>query len=245
METTCNRCHQAIPSDGLYCPNCGLPQLVYSGDESAAPAQINAWADALDGGAVEWKPALRAILLLAVPAGLLFGGISVLWLPGLIWVAAAAAWAVTLYVRRQRAAKRPFWLTTGAGARMGLVTGLIAGWTAFAATGAWLYVERFLFNQGREMDNAWQAQVVNGTEIVRNSGLWQSLVAAGQNTQAAEASLKAQAAWELSSEGRVGMALGSLIVTVFMLVVFAVAGGALGAKLVGKQGTGRTEQGGV
>ena len=245
METTCNRCHQAIPSDGLYCPNCGLPQLVYSGDESAAPTQASAWADALDGGAVEWKPALRAVLLLAVPAGLLFGGPSSLGLLGPIWIAAAATWAVTLYIRGQRAARRPFWLTTGAGARIGLVTGLIAGWIAFAATGAASYTQRYLFHQGKEMDDAWQAQVVAGNKLLQSSGLWQSLVAASQNPQAAEAMLKNQIAWQLSPEGKTVETVSQLVMGEFMLVIFAVAGGALGAKLVGKQGAGSREQGGV
>ena len=227
METTCNRCHQTIPADGLYCPSCGLPQLVYSGEEGVAPAQGNQWADALrEVGAVEWKPALRLVLLLAVPAGLLFGGTSFLGLLGLIWIAAVAAWAVTLYVRRQRAAQRPFWLTTGAGARIGLVTGLITGWVAFAATGASLYAERFVFHQGKDFDNNWQAQVARFSEQLQSAG------ASSQDPQTAAALSKAMTTWLLSPEGKAGSALAGLILVEFVLVAFAVAGGAVGARLL-------------
>ncbi|HEX8811412.1 MAG TPA: zinc ribbon domain-containing protein [Terracidiphilus sp.] len=240
MEITCNRCHQAVPSDGLYCPNCGLPQLVYSGDESATPNQANAWTDALlDGGAVEWKPALRAVLLLAVPAGLIFGGTYFLGLIGVVWIAAVAAWAVTLYVRGQRAARRPFWLTTGAGARIGLVTGLIAGWLAFAAMGATLYLKRFAFHQGGVYDNFWQANVAQTSQQL------QQISAASQDPQATGALFKLYTAWMATPEGRAGLTLFGIVVAEFMIIVFAVAGGALGAKLVGKQGAGNREQGGV
>ena len=233
MEITCNRCHQPIPADGLYCSACGLPQLTYSGEEALAPAQSNQWEEALEQvSAVEWRPALRFALLLAVPAGLLFGGTFFLGLLGLIWIAAAAAWAVTLYVRGQRTSRRGFWLTTGAGARIGLVTGLIAGWTAFAATGASLYAERYLFHQGKEMDDAYQTQVVATTTWLESSGLWQSLVAASQDPQTAQTILKAQMARQLSPEGRAGAVLSQTVTAEFMLLVFAVAGGAIGARLL-------------
>jgi len=227
METTCNRCHQTIPAEGLYCPSCGLPQLVYSGEEGLAPAPGNQWTEALhEVGAVEWKPALRSVLLLAVPAGLIFGGTSFLGLLGLIWVAAVAAWAVTLYVRRQRAAQRPFWLTAGAGARIGLVTGLISGWIAFAATGASLYAQRFVFHQGKEIDDAWQAQVA------RLSDQLQSASVSSQDPQSAAALSKSMTAWLLSPEGKAGLVLGGLVVVEFILIAFAVAGGAVGARML-------------
>ena len=226
METTCSRCHQTIPTDGLYCPSCGLPQLMYGGEEGVAPAQANQSADAPHKvGAVEWKPALRLVLLLAVPAGLIFGKTSFLGLLGLIWIAAVAAWAVTLYVRRQRAAQRPFWLTTGAGARIGLVTGLIAGWIAFAAFAASLYVERHVFHQGKDYDTVVQEQT---SKILDQA----QTLSANPDTQAAAAFLKSAANWLLTPEGRAGSFLASLLFAEFLLLVFAIAGGAMGARLL-------------
>jgi hypothetical protein len=230
MEIHCSRCHQAIPQDSLYCPFCGLPQLVYSGEESIAPSQPNQWDAVLhEAGAVEWKPALRAALLLAVPIGLIFGGTSFLGLLGLVWIAAAAAWTVSLYVRGLRAAKRPVLLTTGAGARIGLVTGLIAGWISFASSGAMFYVTRFLFHQGKEYDDIWQDQVARFTEQM------QAASATGQASQDVVAMFRGMASWMLTPEGRAGSAVGGLLIAEFVLVIFAVAGGALGAKLMTRQ----------
>ena len=86
---------------------------------------------------VDWKPAMRSALLLAVPAGLLSSGLSPVGFFGLFWMAAASAWAVALYVRGQA----PAWVTIGAGARIGLVTGLLAAWLAFTVSGSVLFVE--------------------------------------------------------------------------------------------------------
>jgi hypothetical protein len=200
---------------------------VYAGEEGVVPAQANQWDAVLhEVGAVEWKPALRAALLLAVPVGLIFGGTSFLGLLGLVWIAAAAAWAVSLYVRRQRTARHPVFLTTGAGARIGLVTGLITGWIAFASSGAMFYAKRFLFHQGKDFDDFWQ------TFVTQVSQQWQQASAASQDPQATGAVFKALTAWLLSAEGRAGSALGGLIMIEFILVAFAVAGGALGAKLM-------------
>src|SRR5215472_3267752 len=144
METTCNRCHQPVDADSCYCPACGLPQLVYTSDATTPQGQQEKQVESfVDAGTVVWRPALRAAVLLAIPAGLLSSGISPAGVLGLLWMMAAAAWAVTIYVRGQRTA----WITAGAGARIGLVTGLIAGALAFSITGIALFVERFVLHR--------------------------------------------------------------------------------------------------
>src|SRR4051812_26555835 len=104
MEITCHRCHQAVPEGSCFCPTCGLPQLVYATEEGAPVVSAERWTEAMrDAGQVDWNAALRVAMLLAVPAGLLscvFWRVGIL---GLFWMAAAAAWAVSLYVRRQKA----------------------------------------------------------------------------------------------------------------------------------------------
>src|SRR3974390_278196 len=141
MEITCHRCHQSIPDQSCFCPTCGLPQLVYEREENVAPGQADRWSEAIrDAGSVDWRQALRGTLLLGVPAGILSSvGTPVSFLC-LFWMAAAAAWAVTMYVRRQK----PAWITIGAGARIGLVTGLLGSWTAFAVSGVWLFAMRYV-----------------------------------------------------------------------------------------------------
>ena len=72
---TCTRCHQTIQAENCYCPACGLPQLVYTADGVPGQVQPERWNEAVrDASTVEWKPALRAALMLAVPAGLLSSG---------------------------------------------------------------------------------------------------------------------------------------------------------------------------
>ena len=155
MEITCNRCHQAVPADSCYCPACGLPQLVYSAEgEGAVPPASERWPEPVrDASSIDWKPGMRAALALAVPAGLLSSGISPLSALGIFWMAGGAAAAVTLYLRSQR----PAWITLGAGARIGLVTGLIGAWIAFGVSGIWLFVQRVILHQSGQIDSVYKA----------------------------------------------------------------------------------------
>ncbi|UWZ86159.1 zinc ribbon domain-containing protein [Occallatibacter riparius] len=217
MEITCNRCHQPIPDRSTFCPTCGLPQLVYSSEEGEKPAQADRWTDAVrDASQVEWKPALRAALIVAVPAGILSCGFTPLGLLGLFWIAAAAAWAVSIYVRRQRSP----WITMGAGARIGLVTGLMAGWLAFCATGIAFYSMRFFMHQGGTFDEAWTSKV--------NESFSRQFQSADPQAVTIVRSLF------LSPEGRAGMVLIWLLLLEVGLLVFAAAGGALGARMMAR-----------
>lgn len=219
MEATCHRCHQPVPAESCFCPSCGLPQLVYQHEEAAGAAHLERWTEAArDASSVEWRPALRAAILLAVPAGLLSCGLSPVGVLGLFWVAAAAAWAVSIYVRRQQ----PAWITMGAGARIGLVTGLVAGWTAFLATGAALFAMRYFMHQGAAFDQMWQGMVNQSVD---------------QQVQAMAADAQALAAFKglmLSPEGRCGILLCGMIFLELALLAFAAAGGAVGARMMAR-----------
>jgi hypothetical protein len=221
MEITCIRCHQSVPEQSCFCPNCGLPQLVYSNEdtEGGGPAQADRWTDAVrDASHVEWKPALRAAMILAIPAGLLSCGFWPVGLLGLFWMAAAGAWAVSIYVRREK----PVWISMGAGARIGLVTGLLAGWLAFGATSALFYSMRFLMHQGKTFDDIWTATV--------NQSFNQQLQAMSANAQALTSARNLM----LSPEGRAGIILTFMVVVEVALLVFAAAGGALGARMMAR-----------
>ena len=219
METTCNRCHQAVPAESCFCPTCGLPQLVYEAEENSGSTEGERWNEAVrDASAVEWKPALRAALILAVPAGLLSCGMSPVGLLGLFWMGGAAAWAVSLYVRRQHAP----WITAGAGARIGLVTGLLAGWLAFCATGVTLFWMRFFLHQGQSLDEMWQSMV---SQSMRQQA--QTMSADVQMAAAVKALL-------LSPEGRAGSMLVGMGCLELALLGFAAAGGAIGARLLAR-----------
>src|ERR1035441_528758 len=219
MEITCTRCHQTVQADNCYCPACGLPQLVYSAEGFPGQAPPEQGNEAVrDASTIDWKPALRAVLMLAVPAGLLCSLFSPVGIFGLLWMSVAAAWAVVLYVRSQR----PAWITVGAGARIGLVTGLLGGWIAAAATGVALFVMRFFLHQGKVFDDFWQTLV--------NDQLSRQWAAAGVDAQ----SILVYKAWLLSPAGRAGSMLSAILFLVAALVFFAVGGGALGARLLAR-----------
>lgn len=221
MEVVCTRCHQSVPADSCFCSACGLPQLVYLTDEGAVSAPAERWTEAMrDASAVDWKPALRAAALFAVPAGVLCCDFSPVSRISLIWMASAAAWAVALYVRRQRAA----WITTGAGARIGLVTGLMAGWLAFAVTAFALFAERVLLHRGPQMDADWYAQI----------DVLESLTQKMMGQLADPAQIQAQKNLWLSPEGHVGMITFGAVITALMLMLFSMLGGALGARFMAR-----------
>lgn len=227
MEITCNRCHQPVQADNCFCPACGLPQLVYTPDSSdgQVPAERRNEA-ARDASMVDWKPAMRAALVLAVPAGLLSSGLSPLGLLGLVWMAAAAAWAVVLYVRSQS----PAWITAGAGARIGLVTGLLAAWLAFTVSGGALFVERYTLHHASQIDSEWKSRVEMSQQMTQE---WASGL---EPSDASEAqTLRAQVqAWMMSPWGHAGVEVFSLAFNAVFLVFFAAGGGALGARLLAR-----------
>src|SRR5580692_13215084 len=108
MEITCTRCHQTILADNCYCPACGLPQLVFSAEGGTGSSVAEKLHEPVrDASTVDWKTALRAVLMLAVPAGILSSEATPFGLLGMFWMAGAAALAVFVYLRRQR----PGWIT--------------------------------------------------------------------------------------------------------------------------------------
>jgi hypothetical protein len=219
MEITCTRCHQTVEAETCFCPSCGLPQLVYSVEGSGEQGQTDRGEPIVrDAGSVNWKRAMRAALTLAVPAGILCSMLSPLSVFGLVLMAGSAIWVVALYLRSER----PAWITIGAGARIGLLTGILGGWTAAAVTGATLFAIRYLFHQGKAIDNWWQNTV--------NQQLSQQWSSMGVDAHTIEITK----AWMLSPEGRAGWAVGMAGVLAAMLLLFAVAGGALGARVLGR-----------
>jgi hypothetical protein len=218
MELTCSRCHQTVQPGDCYCPFCGLPQLVYTADAAAGAGQPERWSEAVrDAGAIDWKPAMRSALALAVPAGVLcaeltrFGPIGALLMP------LAAAWVVALYMRSQQ----PAWITIGAGARIGLVTGILGGWAAALTTGLTLYAQRFWLHQGKTFDDLWQNQVNEVSQQLSSMGFDAQAIAANRVLM-------------LSPEGRAGSMLFDTGLLVVIVLAFAVGGGALSARLLGR-----------
>lgn len=218
MELTCSRCHQTVQPEDCFCPYCGLPQLVYNADGSAAPGQPEHPVEMVrDASAIEWKPALRSALALGIPSGILCAELTRIGLIGALLMPIAAAWVVALYMR----SRRPAWITVGAGARIGLVTGILAGWAAAITTGSSLYAMRYWLHQGNAFDDAW----VTNIDLVT-----QQLASLRFEAQA----IAANKALMLSPEGRAGSMLFNTVLLGIILLGFSVAGGALGARFLGR-----------
>jgi hypothetical protein len=219
MEITCTRCHQTVQVENSYCPACGLPQLVYTPDEARDQTLPEQEGEAVrDASTVDWKKAVQVVLMLAVPAGLLCSLLSPLGVLVLPLMAAAGAWVVAVYVRSQRPAR----ITSGAGARIGLVTGVVGGWTAAATTAFTLFAVRFVFHQGGAVDDFWLNHVVQASV--------QKWTYMGVDSQ----TILTLKTWLLSPSGRAGWALGAMSLLVVGLLLFAVAGGAVGARLMAR-----------
>lgn len=218
MEITCSRCHQTLQEGDCYCPVCGLPQIVYTAESISAPGQLDRWSEAVrDAGSIDWKPALRSTLALAVPAGVLCAFFARIGILGVLFMPFAAAWVVRIYMQSQR----PAWMTIGAGARIGLVTGILGSGAAALTTGIMLYAMRFWFHQGKAFDDQWLSQINAGTKQLSSLGFDPQTIESTKSLM-------------LSPEGR---AIAVLFDTGFLAVTilaFAIGGGALGARFLGR-----------
>jgi hypothetical protein len=213
VEIVCQRCHQTVPESSCFCPSCGLPQLVYESEESNGAGTQKLEDSVRDASSVDWKPLLRIAAALAVPAGMFS---NFLGLFGAIFMALVSAFVVFLYMRN----RHPAWLTIGAGARIGLVTGVLGSWAAVATAGISLFVMRFGLGQGKTFDDLWAT--LAGQQVPAQ------LAAAGWDAQM----IAAQRAQMVSPDGQAGWTIGILVFLSAMLLLFAVAGGAVGARLV-------------
>ncbi|HVN93524.1 MAG TPA: hypothetical protein VMT38_07505 [Terracidiphilus sp.] len=218
MELTCSRCHQTVEPEDCFCPYCGLPQLVYNANGSAAPGQPERTGEPVrDAGTVDWKQAMRYGLMLAVPAGALCSMYSPAGILGLPLMAAAGAWAVALYMR----GRRPAWITIGAGARIGLVIGILGSWAAAFTTAVSLYAMRFWMHQGPALDDAWASEINLSTQMLTSWGVDAQQIAMNR-------------AIMTTPEGHAGALLLDTSVLALILLGFSVAGGALGARFLGR-----------
>jgi len=171
-------------------------------------------------GDISWHPALKAAVLLGIPAGVLSSGVSSL---SLFWGVAAAAWAVSLYAKRASGG----WLSMGMGARIGLVTGLFASWLMVSIDGIGIWMARFVWHQGGQIDSTFSTKIEDSLKF--NQQLWAGMgFASAQITQTTQFTRS----WMLSPEGRAGIALAAFLETALFLVLFATIGGVVGARFL-------------
>jgi hypothetical protein len=191
-----------------------LPQLVYDAVEAHGELEGDSWREPLQNAdEVDWKHALRIAALLAVPFGVVANLLSFL---GAFLMVLTAVLVVVLYMRN----RQPAWITVGAGARIGLVVGVISSWTALATAGISLFAMRFWLHQGQVFDDFWTA--LAGQQVPAR------LAESGWDAQM----ITLQKAKMMTPDGQAGWTIGILLFLAGILLPFAVAGGALGARLV-------------
>ncbi len=217
MDLVCHRCNTTLDPEAYYCPMCGAPQVRYVADEGeavqiAAGAGTDVRATPTDtaGSAILWKMAIRIAALVGTGVGILS---ALLAAGSVLWVAVGAVVVMGTYHRR-----RPLTLLgPRVGARVGALLGLIAATVAFAANAMLLVVQRYGMRQGNEIDTQL-------TGIVKQA-------AAHAATMDPQAPVAAFTNFWLSAEGRIGLILLTMGFLSALIVLFAIAGGVLGAQI--------------
>jgi len=232
LELTCRRCNDTLREQDRYCASCGLPQLLYvaaegmvmsvsggGSEEAALPSGLTARGLGSSSG-IAWRAALRAVLVAAIPASLLCSAFPG---SGILCMAAAAAWAVNLYARRLHATT----ISTGAGARIGLVTGLTAIWMTLGLNGAYVWFHRFVLHGGAQMEADWTSFVDQSMQM--NQEIYSRL---GVNSAQLTQELQLQRLSMLSAEGRAGFPLLFFFFSALFLVLFSLISGAISARFL-------------
>jgi hypothetical protein len=222
MEPVCHRCGGTVQESGAFCPHCGAPQLRYEAPEETAPASA-APAQRFtvhSPDSVHWRAAIRAAAIIAVPAGLLSSrlGLQAIWA---VWLIVGGITVISLYRRSTTT------LPTGRmGWRIGVVLGLFTAVIANVVDGVSLVVQRFALHQGAALDQTYHQAVQLSSKMYLD-------LFASSNPEMAAAIAKAQQFW-FTPSGAAAMILINAAGMAFFMLIFAAAGGALGARLTAR-----------
>jgi predicted nucleic acid-binding Zn-ribbon protein len=217
MDPLCHRCGTVLNSaDELFCPHCGAPQLRYepSDEPTASSASLKQIASSRGLGAVSWKTAVLSALLvagvIAVPVGLLS---SILDLSSSFWVIGGGIATVSLYRRWSGVP-----LSNRMGWRVGGLLGLLSAFISTAVYSAKSVIERRLMRSS-EVDQQVHSFV-------------QQMASQATHSDPQTAAVMAQfTRFWLSPEGSAAIVLWAAAFSAFFMVLFAAAGGAIGARI--------------
>jgi predicted RNA-binding Zn-ribbon protein involved in translation (DUF1610 family) len=177
----CPRCHADLPTEDTgeltYCPHCGAAQIILSEELreqfeqqqlTAPPSSDDASTATLhsdsteppitDPAAIAWPRALQLVAL----AGAAFAAAMVLTLalPPLVlvlllWMLGAPIILLGIYCAKNPTTR----VTTGFGARLGLLSGLSVGIVFMTVDILGMFVQRFLLHKGAELDAQFAASL--------------------------------------------------------------------------------------
>ena len=218
MELLCHRCSATLEPDGFYCPQCGAPQVRFVAQESGdLPLNTDIGKDpplhvptAERTRLIHWRLAIRIAILVAICVGVLS---TLLAAGSVLWVAVGAVVVIGMYHRRQPQA----WLDTRIGARIGAVVGLLAASVSLTGNAALLVIQRFAMHQGNQID-------LQLTSIVKQA-------AEHASAMDPQAPVMTFTNFWLSAEGRIGLILLTMGFLSVLILLFAIAGGVLGAQI--------------
>jgi hypothetical protein len=216
MGAVCHRCGATLSAPDLFCPNCGAPQVRFEPEDSAAVAYGAPRPVRLSpaSSGIAWPVAIRAILLVAIPAGIL-SAIAVLYWGWCMWVVGGAMLVVVLYRRRAPG----FLLDTRSGLRIGALYGLIAAYTSVAATAVARIFARFVLHQGASIDDVYSKAIAQAALLV-------------QSNPDAQAEWRLYTHFLLTPEGKAAFTLMNSATTAVGIILFSTLGGALGVRFL-------------
>lgn len=223
MEQVCHRCGATVRESDPFCPSCGAPQLRYEAPEepTSTPSNIPARRVTMRSpDAIRWRDAIRAAAIIALPAGLLSSrvGLEGIWA---VWLIAGGMVVISMYRKRTGTL-----LTGRMGWRIGTLLGLFSAVIATAANGISLVVQRFALHQGSIIDQRYRDAVQLSTKMYVD-------MFAASNPEMASAITKAEHFWFTPGGAAAMVLINAAGLTIFMLI-FAGAGGALGARIGAK-----------
>ncbi len=217
MELVCYRCSATVELEAFYCQNCGAPLVRFVPQEANAGTTTDGAAgnDSFPlptdhSGSIQWKMTIRIAAAVALGVGILS---TLLAAGSVLWVAAGAVIVIGIYHRRQPHT----FLGRRVGARIGALVGLLTASVALAGNAIFLVIQRYGMHQGNLIDTQLTSIVKQAAER-----------AASMDPQAPVATFTN---FWLAPEGRIGLILLTMGFLAALILLFAIAGGVLGAQI--------------
>jgi hypothetical protein len=217
MDPVCHRCGTALNSpDELFCPHCGAPQLRYEPTEEPAPSVAATQTAGRNFDMYSSKGAILSALMVAVAVAIPFSLLSSIYDSISLWAVGAGIVAVVVYHRRVGTAP-----TGRQGWRIGGLAGVLTAAFSLALYSARLVIQRYAMHS----DDAQLLARTVGQQVaaVMNQ-------AGRSNPQTADVAAQYAHFW-LSPDGSAAVALVGAAKFTFSLVLFAAAGGVIGARI--------------
>lgn len=217
MDPVCHRCGTALNSPELFCPHCGAPQLRYEPADDPVPAVVLPQTAGRHFELFSSKAAILSALTVAVLVAIPMGLLSSMYDFSLLWVVGGGIVSVVLYRRRVGIAP-----TGRTGWRIGGLAGLLAAFISLA-----LYSLRSVIQRYAMHSNEPEVQVRSLAQQLAAAAVAQ---ANRSNPQTVDATAQLTRFW-LSPDGAAAMALLTAAFFTFSVILFAAAGGAIGARI--------------